>query len=67
MRYMEQCNIIESSTKEEVMSIFQQEIEKKQKDGWQWLSYRSYISSKLAVPYGIEYTISKWERGDTND
>lgn len=61
MRYREQRNIIESDTKEEAINIFQQEIKEKQRDGWQWVMHMNYVSSKPAVPYGIEYTISKWE------
>lgn len=67
MRYREQSNIVESDTKEDVMNTFQNEIEEKRNDGWQLMMYMNYISSKPTVPYGIEYTMSKWERGDTDD
>lgn len=65
MRYREQRNIIESDSKEEAINIFQKEVEEKQKDGWQWMMHRKYISLKTDVPYGIEYTMSKWE-GENN-
>lgn len=38
-----------------------------QDDNWIFMMYREYISPKNIVLYGIEYTMSKWERGDTND
>lgn len=61
MRYREQRNIIESDTKEDAMSTFQNEIEEKQNDGWQLMLHMNYISSKPTALYGIEYTMSKWE------
>ena len=61
MRYREQRNSIESDDREELMRIFQKELKEKRADGWELRMDRSYISSKTPVPYGIEYTISKWE------
>lgn len=61
MRYREQSNKIESDNQEELMSTFKQEIKEKQADGWTFMMYSQYTSSKNIGLYGIEYAMSKWE------
>lgn len=61
MRYREQSYRIESDNQEEVGNIFQEELKEKESNGWTLMIYMRYISSRKHVPYGIEYTISKWE------